>query len=60
MTGESICAEVAAWAATAGALTIGLCTQEENAASRRLYAASGLREIDDRYALAMGDVGGGS
>jgi len=54
--GRLLVADVATWAAEAGAFTLGLCTQEENVASRALYSSAGLREIEDRYALAIGDV----
>lgn len=54
--GRTLVSDVASWAVSVGAQTLGLCTQEENAASRALYAACGLREIEDRYALAIGDV----
>jgi len=58
--GRALVSDVARWAVDAGALTLGLCTQDDNVASRALYAACGLHEIDDRYALAIGDVGAGS
>lgn len=58
--GRALVSDVARWATGSGALTIGLCTQDDNVASRALYAACGLHEIDDRYALAIGDVGEGS
>lgn len=54
--GRALVADAATWAAARGALTLGLCTQEDNAASRALYAASGLREVEERYALAISDV----
>jgi ribosomal-protein-alanine N-acetyltransferase len=54
--GAALLADVGAWCREAGVSTIALCTQEENAASRALYASAGLVEIRDRYALAVGDV----
>jgi [ribosomal protein S18]-alanine N-acetyltransferase len=54
--GAALLADVGAWCRQAGASTIALCTQEENAASRALYASAGLVEIRDRYALALGEV----
>jgi ribosomal-protein-alanine N-acetyltransferase len=55
--GRSLLAASAAWAVRQGAVTFALCTQEENSASRGLYASAGLSEIDERYAFALGDVG---
>ena len=55
--GKALVADVASWASAKDAMTLGLCTQEENVASRALYAACGLREIEDRYAMAICDVG---
>lgn len=51
--GRALLSEVAAWSVREGASTLSLCTQEENAASRSLYAAAGLRELDVPYAFAM-------
>ncbi len=42
--------------ARCGAGTISLCTQEENATSRSLYARFGLRELPGRLELLIGDV----
>lgn len=54
--GRALLAESAGWAMRSGAVTLALCTQVDNAASRRLYAAAGLCEIEGTYAFAMGDV----
>lgn len=54
--GRALVSEVALWADAAGAETISLCTQEENAAARRLYAATGLAEVSDVYGFAVKDV----
>lgn len=54
--GQALLAESAAWAVRRGAVTFSLCTQEENSASRALYARAGLTEIDERYAFAIGDA----
>lgn len=54
--GRALVFEVARWADGLGAETISLCTQEENAIARRLYAATGLAEVSDVYGLAIGDV----
>jgi [ribosomal protein S18]-alanine N-acetyltransferase len=54
--GQALLGEAVAWAAECGAVTVALCTQVENSASRRLYAASGLTELEERYAFAIGDV----
>jgi len=53
---RTLVADVAAWSVRAGAATLTLCTQEENSASRALYASVGLHEIEDRYAFAMIDA----
>lgn len=54
--GRALLAESAGWAMRSGAVTLALCTQVDNAASRQLYAAAGLRELEGAYAFAMGDV----
>jgi ribosomal protein S18 acetylase RimI-like enzyme len=54
--GRALLAEVAHWATKSGAITLSLCTQEDNPASRALYASAGLAELEDRYALAIGDA----
>jgi ribosomal protein S18 acetylase RimI-like enzyme len=51
--GRALLAEVASWTASRGAVTISLCTQEENSASRAMYASAGLTELPERYALAF-------
>ena len=48
--------EAAQWAVWQGAVTLSLCTQEDNAASRALYKQAGLREIAERYAFAIRSV----
>lgn len=55
--GRALVSDVARWASDRGAMTMSLCTQEENTASRALYRACGLHEIEDRYAMAIRDVG---
>jgi ribosomal protein S18 acetylase RimI-like enzyme len=54
--GRALLSDVARWATRTGAVTLALCTQEENAASRSLYAAAGLSEVPERFALAMRDT----
>jgi [ribosomal protein S18]-alanine N-acetyltransferase len=54
--GGALLGEAATWAASCGAVTVALCTQIENSASRSLYAAAGLTELKERYAFAIGDV----
>lgn len=44
-------------AAAEDALTVSLCTQECNAASRALYAKCGLVEVAERYVIAGSAVG---
>lgn len=45
--------DCARWAQRQGALGITLCTQEHNEGSCALYRASGMRELEERYALAV-------
>ena len=54
--GRAILSEAAQWATRSGAVTMALCTQEQNAESRSLYAAAGLSEVPERFALAMCDT----
>lgn len=54
--GAFLLSDVGAWCRQTGAVTIALCTQEENAASRALYASAGLVEIADRYAFALREI----
>lgn len=54
--GRALLVESAAWALQRGAVTLSLCTQEENSASRAMYASAGLSELPERYALAYADV----
>ncbi len=50
---RALVTDVARWAVGAGAETLSLCTQEENAAARALYCAAGLTETRDLYGLAI-------
>lgn len=54
---RALLSDAASWAVRAEAATLTLCTQEENSASRALYASVGLREIEYSYAFAMRDAG---
>ena len=54
--GRALLSEAARWATGNGAVTLALCTQEENAESRSLYAAAGLSEVTERFALAARDT----
>ena len=54
--GAFLLSDVGEWCRQEGASTIALCTQEENAASRALYASAGLVEIDARYGFALREV----
>jgi ribosomal protein S18 acetylase RimI-like enzyme len=54
--GASLLSDVGEWCRHSGASTLALCTQEENAASRALYASAGLVEIDQRYGFAMREI----
>ncbi len=54
--GASLLAESLRYMARAGASSVSLCTQEENADSRSLYARFGLRELPGRLELLIGDV----
>jgi GNAT superfamily N-acetyltransferase len=54
--GRALVGEVAQWAHAVGAETISLCTQEENAAARRMYARAGLAEVRHAYGFAIGDA----
>jgi ribosomal protein S18 acetylase RimI-like enzyme len=51
--GRAMIADAATWAMWQGAVTLSLCTQEDNHASRALYKQAGLREISERYAFAV-------
>jgi len=51
--GRALLSDVASWAQRSGAYALTLCTQEANAASRALYAVTGLVELPERYLLAM-------
>lgn len=54
--GSALLSDVAGYAQRAGALTLTLCTQESNEASRAMYRSSGLLEIAERYGLAVADL----
>lgn len=54
--GAALLGDAAAWAQRAQAATISLCTQESNSASRSLYSSAGLREVEERYTLAVRDA----
>ena len=54
--GRALLVESASWARRQGAVTLSLCTQEENSGSRAMYASAGLTELPERYALALADV----
>jgi len=51
--GSGLLSDVALWCRQERASTIALCTQEENVASRALYASAGLVELAQRYTFAM-------
>jgi [ribosomal protein S18]-alanine N-acetyltransferase len=57
--GRALLSEAAAWMVREGAVTLTLCTQEGNAASRALYARAGLVEVDVAYGFALGALGRG-
>lgn len=50
--GRALVGEAAAFSARNGALTLALCTQGDNEASKALYRSTGMQEVADRYALA--------
>jgi ribosomal-protein-alanine N-acetyltransferase len=54
--GALLLSDVGAWCRQTGASTIALCTQEENVASRALYASAGLVETNERYAFVMREI----
>jgi len=54
--GRSLLADEAGWALRGGAHTLTLCTQEDNAGSRALYAATGFVELPERFILATRGV----
>jgi [ribosomal protein S18]-alanine N-acetyltransferase len=54
--GAALLSEVGRWCRQTGASTIALCTQEENAPSRALYASAGLVEIEQRYGFALREI----
>jgi ribosomal protein S18 acetylase RimI-like enzyme len=53
---RALVADVARWALREGALTMSLCTQEDNVAARSLYASAGLSEVTDVYGFAIGSA----
>ena len=55
--GSALLADAAAAAVIEHAFVVSLCTQEDNAASRALYARCGLAEVGERYAIASCAVG---
>lgn len=54
--GASLLAQSLRYMARAGASSVSLCTQEENAESRSLYARFDLRELPGRLELFIGDT----
>ena len=54
--GTALLSDVGVWCRQTGASTIALCTQEENLASRALYASAGLVEVDERYGFAIREI----
>jgi len=51
--GSALLADAARYVERAGAITLTLCTQETNEASRALYARAGMTEVEERYVLAL-------
>jgi ribosomal-protein-alanine N-acetyltransferase len=51
--GRALLVDAAAWAAGSNAYALTLCTQRDNTVSRRLYTASGLFELPDRYVIGV-------
>ncbi|MHB9002595.1 MAG: GNAT family N-acetyltransferase, partial [Coriobacteriia bacterium] len=43
----------------AGAHTVGLCTQQSNAAAQALYARVGMRQVPGRLLFLIGDADSG-
>lgn len=54
--GAALVSDAASYARRAGAETFALCTQEDNVASRSLYARVGLHELAERYVFAVCDA----
>lgn len=54
--GAALLAESLRYMVRAGIATVSLCTQEENAASRSLYARFGLRELPGRLEFLIRDA----
>lgn len=54
--GTMLLTEALRYMLRSGALTISLCTQEENVASRALYAGVGFREVPGRLLMLVGDA----
>ncbi len=50
---RALIADSALWASRADCFAFTLCTQEDNAASRALYASVGMLELAEPYALAQ-------
>jgi len=51
--GAALCIDAGRWACDAGALSVTLCTQAANAASRSLYAALGFTELSECFTLGI-------
>jgi len=51
--GRALLSDAIAYSARAGAVSVMLCTQTDNAASRRLYAAAGFREMAGRMVFPI-------
>lgn len=56
--GLALLRDCARWATERDAFALTLCTQERNEQSRALYAAAGMHELPERYALAVRDSRG--
>jgi ribosomal-protein-alanine N-acetyltransferase len=54
--GMALVGDAVSYMVSAGADAISLCTQEQNAASRSLYARFGFRELPGRLVLLLGDA----
>jgi ribosomal-protein-alanine N-acetyltransferase len=53
--GAALLADVVEYCVRSGASEVSLCTQEENVASRTLYASAGLPEMPGRLLFLVGD-----
>jgi ribosomal protein S18 acetylase RimI-like enzyme len=54
--GAALLAEALGYLERTGAATVSLCTQRDNAVSRALYAAAGLRELPGKLCFLVRDV----